>query len=153
MRILTRRAALRALFTIGVVAGTAGVLAPVVSRRPGTGAPATDAASGPGLERFTEMYRGRRIEGTATYMVPAGSGGEVAAAAKGLPSVEVRIDGRPLHVMRRADGSYLSLVNHYESFPTLRDVARAAVDELGAEQLALSPAHSSFSSSSSSSST
>ncbi|WP_328861605.1 tyrosinase family oxidase copper chaperone [Streptomyces sp. NBC_00306] len=148
MRILTRRVALRALFTIGVVAGTAGVLAPVVSRRPGTGSPGTDAASGSELERFTEMYRGRRIEGAATYMVPAGSGGEVSAAAKGLPSVEVRIDGRPLHVMRRADGSYLSLVNHYESFPTLRDVARAAVDELGAEQLALSPAHSPLSSSS-----
>ncbi|MFE6132460.1 tyrosinase family oxidase copper chaperone [Streptomyces sp. NPDC056437] len=149
MRILTRRVALRALFTIGVVAGTAGVLAPVVSRGPGTGSPDTGAASGPELERFTEMYRGRRIEGTAAYMVPAAdSGGEVSAAAKGLPSVEVRIDGRPLHVMRRADGSYLSLVNHYESFPTLRDVARAAVDELGAEQLAQSPAHSPLSSSS-----
>jgi hypothetical protein len=44
--------------------------------------------------------------------------------------------------MRRADGSYLSLVNHYESFPTLLDVARAAVDELGDAQLSMSPSHS-----------
>nr|EIF92165.1 tyrosinase co-factor MelC1 [Streptomyces tsukubensis NRRL18488] len=51
--------------------------------------------------------------------------------------MEVRIDGRPLHIMRRADGSFMSLVNHYESFPTLREVARAAVDELGAAQLAV----------------
>jgi hypothetical protein len=41
--------------------------------------------------------------------------------------------------MRRADGTYLSLDNHYESFPTLRDVARAAVDELGDAQLSLTP--------------
>lgn len=42
--------------------------------------------------------------------------------------------------MRRADGSYLSTVTHYESFPTLLETARAAVDELGTAQLsAVSP--------------
>ncbi len=147
MRILTRRAALRAVFTVGVIAGTAGVLAPVLARRTGSRSVAPDPGPGSPLERFTETYRGRHIEGSATYMVPAGASGGAddarRVAAARVPSVEVRIDGRPLHVMRRADGSYLSLVNHYESFPTLRDVARAAVDELGAAQLA--PSSMSFS--------
>ncbi|MFJ8229554.1 tyrosinase family oxidase copper chaperone [Streptomyces sp. NPDC094448] len=132
---LPRRLALRALFTAAVVGGTAGALAPLLGTlRPGPG------AAGPAaLERFSETYRGRRIEGTATVLVPArgapahGPAGHAGA----LPTVEVRIDGRPLHIMRRADGSFMSLVNHYESFPTLREVARAAVDELGAAQLAV----------------
>ncbi|MFF0446827.1 tyrosinase family oxidase copper chaperone [Streptomyces sp. NPDC004609] len=149
-RRVTRRIALRALLTSGVVAGTAGALAPLLGKRthvpavlPGERGPrAVKAGSAPDLERFAEMYRGRHIQGTATVMVPAGgaydpSGARPAAA----PSVEVRIDGRPLHIMRRADGGYLSLVNHYESFPTLREVARAAVDELGAAQLSMSPSH------------
>lgn len=62
------------------------------------------------------MYGGRHIQGT---------------------DAGVRIDGRPLHVMRRADGSYLSVVNHYESFPTALATARAAVDDLGGAQLSL----------------
>lgn len=143
---VTRRIALRAAFTIGVIAGTAGVLAPVLGRRAGPAPRAgRPSGKGPELERFTEMYRGRHIQGSETFMVPASSpadpGGARQAAAVAMPSVEVRIDGRPLHVMRRADGSYLSLVNHYESFPTLREVARAAVDELGAAQLSMTPLH------------
>ncbi|MGV9314750.1 tyrosinase family oxidase copper chaperone [Streptomyces sp. NPDC003691] len=128
---LPRRLALRALFTAVVAGGTAGALAPLIgSLRPGRRGTAAPAA----LERFSETYRGRRIEGTATVLVPAhGHGGHAGAP----PTVEVRIDGRPLHIMRRADGSFLSLINHYESFPTLREVARAAVDELGAAQLAV----------------
>jgi hypothetical protein len=90
---------------------------------------------------------GNRDEGFAvdTAVDTAGGGAPVVRPAGGarlVPSMEVRIDGRPLHVMRRADGTYLSLVNHYESFPTLRDVARAAVDELGDAQLSLTPMHS-----------
>lgn len=134
-RPLTRRLLLRALFTVGVAAGTAGALAPIIAHRAPVRRGAPGSGPGPRLERFAEMYRGRHIQGTATVMVPAGGDG----GPPPLPSVEVRIDDRPLHVMRRSDGSYLSLVNHYESFPTLREVARAAVDELGATQLALSP--------------
>ncbi|QDY78756.1 tyrosinase family oxidase copper chaperone [Streptomyces qinzhouensis] len=127
---LPRRLALRALFTAAVVGGTAGALAPLLGAlRPGRPGAAPTA-----LERFSETYRGRRIEGTATVLVPAHGGGGHPGAP---PTVEVRIDGRPLHIMRRADGSFMSLVNHYESFPTLREVARAAVDELGAAQLAV----------------
>ncbi|WP_236711019.1 tyrosinase cofactor, partial [Streptomyces sp. 150FB] len=55
---------------------------------------------------------------------------------------DIRIDGRPLHIMRRADGSYLSAVNHYESFPTPLATARAAVDDLAGAQLSVSgPIH------------
>ncbi|MEU0375285.1 tyrosinase family oxidase copper chaperone [Streptomyces sp. NPDC006283] len=154
-----RRLVLRALFTVGAIAGTAGALMPILARRSGVGrGRGGNEVAAQSLERFTEMYRGRHIQGSATVMVPAraespGHPGDDEdarsvrsnrpAGGVGLvPSVEVRIDGRPLHVMRRADGTYLSLVNHYESFPTLRDVARAAVDELGDAQLSLTPMHS-----------
>jgi hypothetical protein len=138
---ITRRAALRALFTLGAVAGTAGALMPLLGRR----APAAEPgprAGGAGaplpLERFSETYRGRHIEGGATVLVPAGGARSATAA---VPTFEVRVDGRPLTVMRRADGGYLSLVNHYESFPTLRAAARAAVDDLGTDRPAARPSH------------
>ncbi|GLF94360.1 tyrosinase family oxidase copper chaperone [Streptomyces yaizuensis] len=129
-----RRTALRALFTVSVLGGAAGALAPLLAHRARTGRPVREA---PALERFAEMYRGRLIEGGTAVLVPAGaaSGG----AAPGPPGAEVRIDGRPLPVLRRADGSYLSTVHHYESFPTLHALARAAVDELGPGQLARVP--------------
>ncbi|CAM5647878.1 hypothetical protein SVIOM74S_02697 [Streptomyces violarus] len=51
------------------------------------------------------------------------------------------VDGRPLHLMRRADGSWLSMVDHYRSYPTPLAAARGAVDELGpGEQLRDTPA-------------
>ncbi|MET9515883.1 tyrosinase family oxidase copper chaperone [Streptomyces sp. NPDC002994] len=125
---------------MGVIAGTAGALAPILTKRPG-------GTAGPALERFAETYRGRYIQGTARVTMPARAAGRVRAVGDAMTvaavrDAEVRIDGRPLHVMRRADGSYLSLVNHYESFPTLLDAARAAVDELGDAQLSASPLHS-----------
>ncbi|WP_455353200.1 tyrosinase family oxidase copper chaperone [Streptomyces sp. SYSU K217416] len=46
------------------------------------------------------------------------------------PQVDVLIDGKELHVMRNADGSWISVVNHYDTFDSRRDVARAAVDDL-----------------------
>ncbi|WP_256096929.1 tyrosinase cofactor [Streptomyces agglomeratus] len=156
---LTRRILLRGGFAMGVIAGTAGALAPILTKRPG---PATAAANGPEApgtaeaererlaERFAETYRGRHIQGTVRGALPAGAAGRSRRAGSfgdamtvaAVRDVEVRIDGRPLHVMRRADGSYLSLVNHYQSFPTLLDAARAAVDELGDAQLSASPLHS-----------
>ncbi|MBH0244741.1 tyrosinase, partial [Streptomyces cavourensis] len=86
-----------------------------------------------------EMYRGREIRGGVSVLVPAAGPGSGAHHAE--PVAEIRIDGRPLHVMRRADGTYLSDVTHYESFPTLRETARAAVDELGTARLALPASH------------
>ncbi|WP_405392848.1 tyrosinase cofactor [Streptomyces sp. NBC_01102] len=136
-----RRAVLRTAFTATVIAGTGGALAPVLLGGPEAGPPAARGAAWP--ERFAERYKGREIRGAATVMVPAGGqprAGEAGAVAA-VPDVEVRIDGRPLHVMRRADGSYLSTVNHYESFPTLLETARAAVDELGTSQLSTASPH------------
>lgn len=40
------------------------------------------------------------------------------------------IDGEPLHMMRNADGTWISVVNHYQTFSTPRALARAAVNEL-----------------------
>ncbi|MEU8707827.1 tyrosinase family oxidase copper chaperone [Streptomyces sp. NPDC048565] len=136
-----RRAVLRTAFTATVIAGTGGALAPVLMRTPEPGSPAPEHDA-PGPERFSEQYKGREIKGTATATVPAGAQSYAghAGAAAAEHGTDVTIDGRTLHVMRRADGSYLSTVNHYESFPTLRETARAAVDELGTSQLsAVSP--------------
>ncbi|MGX1120521.1 hypothetical protein RKD37_005884 [Streptomyces ambofaciens] len=49
----------------------------------------------------------------------------------GAGTWQVTVDGRPLHLMRRADGSWLSMVDHYRSYPTPLAAARGAVDELG----------------------
>ncbi|MGW0966851.1 tyrosinase family oxidase copper chaperone [Streptomyces sp. NPDC002516] len=113
---LTRRGAMRGLLVSAV--GVA--LAPVVaaSRPP---RPSRDRS-------FDEMYRGRHILGTRS-----GADGRAAYAGG---EWQVTVDGRPLHLMRRADGSYLSMVDHYESYPTPLAAARAAVDQLGpSEQL------------------
>ncbi|WP_324801080.1 tyrosinase family oxidase copper chaperone [Streptomyces cyaneofuscatus] len=135
----SRRIVLRTAFTAAVAGGTAAVLLPVHDHEPGT---ASAPAKGPGhtaaaAEEFAEMYRGREIRGSVTVLVPAGEAGGGAGTHDTEPVTEIRIDGRPLHVMRRADGTYLSDVTHYESFPTLREAARAAVDELGTARLAL----------------
>lgn len=109
----TRRFFLRAAFAFGVISGTAAALTPIFRADPHeTGAPAPELFG----EVFDEMYGGRHIQGTASG---------------------VRIDGRPLHLMRRADGGYVSVVNHFESFPTALATARAAVDDLGGTQLIL----------------
>lgn len=132
----SRRIVLRTAFTAAVATGTAAVLLPLRDPEPGT---ASAPVQGPGsVEEFSEMYRGREIRGSVTVLVPAGEAG---GTGEGEPVTEIRIDGRPLHVMRRADGTYLSDVTHYESFPTLRETARAAVDELGTARLALRAPH------------
>ncbi|MEV6676850.1 tyrosinase family oxidase copper chaperone [Streptomyces erythrochromogenes] len=111
---LTRRALLRAAFTAAVLAGTGAALAPVLRAR----RPRQTLTPAPLAEE--ETYRGRHIA---------------------VDVAGVRIDGRPLHVMRRADGSYLSGINHFQSYATPLEVARAAVDELGTTQLAFAATH------------
>ncbi|WP_404953074.1 tyrosinase family oxidase copper chaperone [Streptomyces sp. 147326] len=110
---LTRRAVLRTAFTAAVLAGTAAALAPVLRAR----RPRQTLTPAPLAEE--ETYRGRHIA---------------------VDVAGVRIDGRPLHVMRRADGSYLSGINHFQSYATPMELARAAVDELGTAQLAFAAA-------------
>ncbi|MFI2312191.1 tyrosinase [Streptomyces sp. CB00072] len=150
-RIPSRRTVLRGAFTAAVVTGTAGALLPLLDQEraaaarpaPAPEAPAPGPGSRPGStpEEFAEMYRGREIRGTATVVVPAGAPDDDRVMVAAEPGSEIRIDGRPLHVMRRADGTYLSDVRHYESYPTLLETARAAVDELGAAGLAHPAAH------------
>ncbi|MFJ4323585.1 tyrosinase family oxidase copper chaperone [Streptomyces tricolor] len=71
---------------------------------------------------FEETYRGRRIRGV---LVP------VAGRRAADGEWRITIDGRPLHLMRRADGSWLSMVDHYTSYRTPLEATRAAVDEIG----------------------
>jgi hypothetical protein len=76
---------------------------------------------------FAETYRGRRIRGVRT---PA----KTVRDAEGVfhdGQWHVTVDGRPLHLMRRADGTWLSMIDHYCSYATPLEAARAAVDELG----------------------
>ncbi|MEU7422885.1 MULTISPECIES: tyrosinase family oxidase copper chaperone [unclassified Streptomyces] len=105
----------------GLLASLAALaLAPVVAAsRPGP--PAGD----PDDRSFDETYRGRRIQG---FLVPA-----VARAAAG-GDWRITIDGRPLHLMRRADGTWLSMADHYTSYPTPLEATRAAVDQIGPGQ-------------------
>ncbi|MFF3494390.1 tyrosinase family oxidase copper chaperone [Streptomyces sp. NPDC002795] len=81
--------------------------------------------SEPGPEAFDETHRGRRIAGARL----PGSG------AAGAGAWQVTVDGRPLHLMRRADGTYLSMVDHYMACPTPLAAAKGAVAELGDQQL------------------
>ncbi|MFF1301648.1 tyrosinase family oxidase copper chaperone [Streptomyces sp. NPDC058307] len=113
-----RRDALRGL----LAAAVAVALAPVVaaSRPERRAAPPADPAF-----YFDEIHRGRRIRGLR--VIAAGH------PADAVPW-QVTVDGRPLHLMRRADGSWLSMVDHYRSYPTPLEAARAAVDELGPGQ-------------------
>ncbi|MEE1836358.1 apotyrosinase chaperone MelC1 [Streptomyces sp. SP17KL33] len=78
-----------------------------------------------GLQPFDEVYRGRRIQGHATE-----GGGHHHGAG-----YAVFVDGAELHVMRNADGSWISVVSHYSPVPTPRAAARAAVDELQGARL------------------
>lgn len=78
----------------------------------------------PGGPAFDETYRGRRIQGEPV----GGDGGH------GRGSWRVTVDGQPLGLMRRADGGYLSMVDHYQSYETPLAAARGAVDELGTYQ-------------------
>ncbi|MFJ3894065.1 tyrosinase family oxidase copper chaperone [Streptomyces sp. NPDC090083] len=99
----TRREALRGVFG----AALAVALVPVVaaSRSTRSGADPRDTA-------FDETYRGRRLHGVLK------------------DGWHITVDGRPLHLMRRADGTWLSMVDHYRSYPTALEATRAAVDEL-----------------------
>ncbi|MFF2994736.1 tyrosinase family oxidase copper chaperone [Streptomyces sp. NPDC057950] len=115
---VTRRGVMHGL----LVSAAAAVLAPVVAASWPPHLPGPDDLS------FDEVYHGRHILGART-----GAGGRAAVAGG---EWQVTVDGRPLHLMRRADGSYLSMVDHYQSYPTALAAARAAVDELGpSEQL------------------
>ncbi|MET7456629.1 tyrosinase family oxidase copper chaperone [Streptomyces sp. NPDC005574] len=101
----TRRDALRGLLAPAAAVALAASRAPRTLRAP------ADLA-------FDETFLGRRIQGLRTGA--DGAGGRW----------HVTVDGRPLHLMRRADGTWLSMVDHYRSYPTALEATRAAVGEL-----------------------
>lgn len=113
----------------GTGAGTGRRTGPGTGRdtgaEPGTGTGTAGGTAADGLA-FAETYRGRRIKGIRT---PAGLTAETAAG-----EWQVTVDGRPLYLMRRADGTWLSMVDHYRSYPTPLAAARAAVDEMGPKE-------------------
>jgi hypothetical protein len=78
-------------------------------------------------ETFDEVYKGRRIQGRST-------GGHHGG-------YRVTVDGAELHLMRNADGTWISVVSHYDPVPTPRAAARAAVDELQGARLVPFPAN------------
>ncbi|MDQ0581098.1 tyrosinase family oxidase copper chaperone [Streptomyces rishiriensis] len=108
-----RRDLLRGLF--GAAAALAIVPVVTASRpsRPADGGPA---------DSFDETYRGRHLHGVLA------SPGHAAATDVRW---DITVDGRPLHLMRRADGTWLSMVDHYSSYATPLEAVRAAVDGLG----------------------
>ncbi|MQY37635.1 hypothetical protein SRB17_56390 [Streptomyces sp. RB17] len=116
---MTRRRALTATAALAATAAVTALVAPVAS------------AAGhdhdhpmPMPETFDEVYKGRRIQGRPTT---AGTGGHHHEHGGGY---EVLVDGVQLHVMRNADGSWISVVSHYAPVAGPRAAARAAVDEL-----------------------
>lgn len=119
----SRRAVLRSLSTLPAAFTTACTPGPgTPEQRPPHAGPADRAhggpADGPG-DGFDEVYRGRRVQGIAQ--------------AQGPPLLF--IDHRPLHLMRCADGGYVTPLDHYDSAPTPSAAARKAVDALGSAQL------------------
>jgi hypothetical protein len=133
---VSRRRVLRTGLTgAAAVAGTAAALRPMVAagrpaRGRGTGAAAAeqDAKSGAsdldplaGTPLFDEFYRDRHLQGF-TSTGPSG--------------VLLLVDGRPLELMRRVDGSFISMADHFQPYPTALATARAAVDVIGSAELA-----------------
>lgn len=120
---LSRRRALTAAAVLATAAGVPAVTA------------LTASAAGPDHHSptsFDEVYKGRRIQGA-----PAAAGGHHHHGA----GYAVFVDGVELHVMRNADGSWISVVSHYDPVPTPRAAARAAVDELQGAALVPFPAN------------
>ncbi|MFE5921910.1 tyrosinase cofactor [Streptomyces sp. NPDC056468] len=127
---LSRRRALTAAAALATVAGvqtvtahtaTTASAAPTASTTGSPGSTAGHDHHAPAPSPFDEVYKGRRIQGG-----PASGGGHEHHGA----GYAVLVDGVELHVMRNADGSWISVVSHYDPVPTPRAAARAAVDEL-----------------------
>ncbi|MBN0043816.1 tyrosinase cofactor [Streptomyces actuosus] len=114
---LSRRRALTAAAALAATAAGAQTLA----------APPAHATEHPhdSPAPFDEVYRGRRIAGR-----PVAGGGHHHGGG-----YAVFVDEVELHVMRNADGSWISVVSHYDPVATPRAAARAAVDELQGAQL------------------
>lgn len=129
MQRLTRRDMVRR--SVLVVAGTAlaGQTAVTTANATPRSPHASRAADVP--TAFDETYLGRHIEGWPAEGGHGGHGGD----GHGLVEFVVRIDNDDLHVMQNADSTWISVIDHYETHPTPRDVARAAVRDLNGASL------------------
>ncbi|MER7518316.1 apotyrosinase chaperone MelC1 [Streptomyces sp. NPDC126499] len=121
MSSITRRKALGV--AAGAAAGAAAGLALAGQATAATARTAAPAAGPAAPGSFDEVYQGRRIKGG-----PAHGGGHHGGHHTG--GYSVTIDGEELHVMRNADGTWISVITHYEPVATPRAAARAAVREL-----------------------
>ncbi|MDX3530781.1 tyrosinase cofactor [Streptomyces sp. ID05-39B] len=126
---LSRRRALTTAAALAASAATATGTAAAHS------ANATPSGSPDSPDAFDEVYKGRRIQGR-----PASGGGHHGGGHHG-GGYAVFVDGVELHVMRNADGSWISVISHYAPVPTPRAAARAAVDELQGARLLPFPAN------------
>ncbi|GGW82410.1 apotyrosinase chaperone MelC1 [Streptomyces caelestis] len=117
---LSRRRALTAAAVLATAAGPWSA-----------GTPAMAAGHHDAHGTFDEVYKGRRIQGR-----PAAGAGHHHGAG-----YAVFVDGVELHVMRNADGTWISVVSHYDPVPTPRAAARAAVDDLQGAPLLPFPAN------------
>ncbi|MFF4370610.1 tyrosinase family oxidase copper chaperone [Streptomyces sp. NPDC001594] len=125
MNMITRRQAL------GLGSGVAAAIGLAACSSKPSPAPAAGASGAPGAAgpsgapvslptgTIDETYQGHRIQ------ITVGPGGH-----HGMPVPTVKIDGNDLHLMPNADGSWVTVVNHYETFPDPISAARAAVREL-----------------------
>lgn len=135
MQRLTRRDMVRR--SVLVVAGTAlaGQTAVATTNATPRSPRAPRASDVPAA--FDETYLGRHIEGWPAEGGHGGHGGhgDHAGDGHGLVEFVVRIDNDDLHVMQNADGTWISVIDHYETHPTPRDVARAAIRDLNGASL------------------
>ncbi|MEG3630173.1 apotyrosinase chaperone MelC1 [Streptomyces poriticola] len=115
---LTRR---RALSAAAAVAAGAGATAAGLTAGGARAAAAADDRHAHTPGAFDEVYRGRRIQGR-----PVDGGAHHHHGA----GYAVFVDGMELHLMRNADGTWISVISHYDPVPTPRAAARAAVEEL-----------------------
>ncbi|MER6910548.1 tyrosinase cofactor [Streptomyces sp. NPDC000594] len=126
---------------MGVLAGAAAglTLAGVATTAATADTPPTRKKAGghqhpaaPAHAPFDEVFEGRRIQG-----IPV-KGSRAAHAHHGNGNFRVLIDGRALHLMYRADNTWTSAINHYQTFRTPLDAARTAVTTLqGADMVPL----------------
>ncbi|AJE86071.1 Tyrosinase cofactor [Streptomyces albus] len=116
------------------LAGLAAATPLALAALPENGPAGRAAPDGP--MRFDEVYRGRRIQGWTEPVAHHGPGGGEHHRSGGHGhdrhggGARVLVDGRDLHLMRNADGSWISVVNHYQTYDDLRALARGAVDAL-----------------------
>ncbi|MFE0454278.1 tyrosinase cofactor [Streptomyces sp. NPDC058914] len=138
---LSRRRALTATAALAAAAGAQTLAIPAARAGEHHPAPGSDgpAASSDSPAPFDEVYHGRRIQGRPTTGGGHHGGGHHGDGQHGA-GYAVFIDGVELHVMRNADGSWISVVSHYDPVPTPRAAARAAVDELRGARLLPFPA-------------